>query len=159
MKRIKMILFSQTGNTMRVGERIAEKLTSAGFQVDIARLEPKERLNFKADVASTKEIPSVDGYDVILLGTPVHGGRMSAPMRYFLEQTPSLQKIPYILFLTHFFRRGWGVIQTIQELRKLCDGKGGKFLHATDVQWFSLFRKQAILQAAEEINTQLTVIR
>lgn len=149
--KVNMVLYSHTGHTMRVGERISQVLHSNGIEVLINRLETVERLNFQALSVRTKEIPLIEGYDVIILGTPVHGGRMSAPLRFFIDETPSFENIPFIVFATHLFRRGWGGTQTIQSVRKLCEGKGGIFLGAADVKWLSFFRGQEITRAVDDV--------
>ena len=69
-------------------------------------------------------------YDVYILGSPVHGGRISAPMRTFLTETDDLNGKSCILFVTHFFRHSWGADQALAEFTENVVKKvGGSWIH------------------------------
>ncbi len=55
----------------------------------------------------------------------------------FLEQIPSLSGKKAAFFLTHFFPRQWGAIQTIDALEEACKNKGAIIQGSADVSWFS----------------------
>jgi multimeric flavodoxin WrbA len=100
---------------------------------------------------SLKELPDLSGYDQLVLGTPVYGGRMAAPVRAFLQEVVGLAGMPVMLLLTHFLPRQWGAVQTIAAMETLCTEKGAKVLGATDVTWFSLGRGKAIKGAVAQV--------
>ena len=150
--KIGLILFSHTGHTKRVGERAATRLRNDGHEVNFILLETLEPINFRADEMALKSVPEISDFDALVLGTPVHGGRMSAPMRYFLNQTPSMNGISIVLFATNFFRSSWGATQTLQTLRKMCEEKGAHYLGAVDIQWFSFYRNLNIKRAVDKMS-------
>jgi len=149
--KIGIIYFSHMGHTQKVAENASEALRQAGFDVDCTQLIPKEPLDLRAERVPVEEIPQVVPYDLLVLGTPVHGGRMSAPMRYFLDEMPSIKGKKILALATHFFRKGWGAVQTIQQMQKICEIAGADFLGFVNVKWLSLFRSKQINIAVEAI--------
>jgi len=103
--KIGMIIYSYTGKTRLVAEKAAGKLRADGHELAFIFIEPKEPLNLKEVEFEIKEIPATMYFDALVLGTPVHGGRMSAPMRSFLKQRTSLGGLDIVFLATHFFNR------------------------------------------------------
>jgi len=97
-----------------------------------------------------KPVPEVNDYEVLLLGSPVHGGRISAPMRAFFAEIDSITGMPCVLFVTHFFRQSWGADQSLAEFTEKCRDKGMRILETCTVHWFSLQRKKNIQNAVQE---------
>ena len=142
--KIGLIYYSQTGHTGLVAGQLVSALENAGHQVKTVPL--------SATQASIKEMPSIEPFDALILGTPVHGGRMSAPVRTFLESIASFAGKKVSFFLTHFLPRQWGAVQTIDALEKLCTEKGAVLQGSADVTWFSLCRKKQIREAVNRLS-------
>jgi len=151
--KIGIIVYSYTGKTMLVAENTAEYLRFDGHEVDLFCLEPKEPLNLRADEVEIEEMPETMRFDALLLCTPVHGGRMSAPMQYYLNQTPSLEGLEIVFLLTHFFRREWGSVQVLQDLKKQCEMIGGDVIGSVDIKWLSVIRKRAIRNTIKHLRS------
>jgi len=135
------VYYSQTGHTKDVVEKIVSQLTNADHLVSVHRIQ--------ADSLS-KSLEGhwdVSQYEALVIGTPVHGGVMAAPIRSFLKELRGLEGIQFALVVTHFFRRGWGAVQTLQEMQSICEAKGGIFLAQMDIKWLSIFRKKEITEA------------
>ncbi|MGI6741857.1 MAG: flavodoxin family protein [Brevefilum sp.] len=153
--KVKLIYYSHFGYTKLVSEQISERLKFRGFDVYESRLEIVDPLNYRDNLAVTIEVPSIEGFDLIILGTPVHDGRMSGAMRYYIEQITSFHKKKLIIVVTYLYRRGWGAVQTIEDIRKHCETKGAVFLASTDIQWTPVFKKWKIGQSLEKIERSL----
>ncbi len=151
--KIGMIYYSKTGHTAQLAEKAAEKLRKAGHDVDIRRLETVVPLSMSAERAAVKEMPAIGDYDALAVGTPVHGGRISAPVVTFIENTPSFEGKPVVFFLTHFFPTKLSAHITIDALEKLGSEKNGQVLGSVDVTWFSFTRKKQVRDAAAEMVT------
>ena len=149
--QIGVVYYSRTGHTAFLAEEIIRELKVAGHLVDDIRLETQEPLDFQARQAALKQMPAIEAYDVLIVGTPVHGGRISAPVQTFLEDLPSLSGKKVSFFLTHFFPRQWGAIQTIGMLEELSAVKEGETAGSVDVTWISLRRKKQIKAAVDEL--------
>lgn len=157
--KIAFVLFSHTGHTRKVGEVVVTKLMQAGHQVRLIEIQPKGKLELSAEVVEIKELTDMRQFEGLILGTPVHGGRMSAPMRAFLDQLPKLQSMPTALLLTHFFNKEWGANQAIQGLQEACNSKHLDLIGFTTVKWFSLRRRSNICKSADKITEQFALYK
>jgi len=83
-----VLYFSLTGNTKRFAETISNMLNIPVF--DLAQ-----------------SIPSiVADYDVLILGTPVHGLSPAKPVSSFIEKLPKANEKKTIIFSTYAIRKG-----------------------------------------------------
>ncbi|KON33307.1 hypothetical protein AC477_01695 [miscellaneous Crenarchaeota group-1 archaeon SG8-32-1] len=83
-----VLYFSLTGNTKRFAETISKALNISVF--DLA-----------------KSMPSiVSEYDVLILGTPVHGLSPAKPVSSFIEKLPKANEKTTIIFSTYAIRKG-----------------------------------------------------
>ena len=146
-----VIYYSHTGHTKQVVERVIDELCEHNHQVKGIALEQVGPFRPGSETAELKENPNISAYDCIILCTPVHGGRMSAPMRRFLNAVTSRYGILAAVLVTHFFRDGWGAVQTIQEMKTVLKGKGAAYLGGVNVKWFSLSRQKQIRAAAASL--------
>jgi len=153
--KIGLIYFSHTGHTAIVAEQLTNILEKAGHQVISTRLETCKPLQMSATHAAIKEAPTVESFDAVIVGTPVHGSRISAPVLTWLERIPSLSEKKVSFFLTHFFPCKWGAVQTIEALDKICSEKGAVVLGSADVTWLSLSRKKQIHTAVSQLHKLL----
>ena len=98
-----VLYFSQTGNTRKFAETISDSLKSKATY-DIATTEPSV----------------VADYDVIILGTPVHGFNPSKESMSFVERLPEAKDKQAILFCTYRLWKG----STFGKLKKALKKKG-----------------------------------
>ena len=152
--KIGVIYYSKTGHTARLADELSAKLRQAGHEVDVRGLETEEPLSLSVERAAIKEIPDIRVYDALAIGTPVHGGRISAPVLTFIEESPSFSGKPVGFFLTHFFPRKFSAHITITALEKLGVEKGGEVLGSESVNWFSFHRKKQIESAANALSAE-----
>jgi flavodoxin len=150
---IGIIIYSHTGNTLSVAEKLKEELAEAGHKVTLERLETVGPATLATESDPLKEQPAVDRYDALVLGCPVRGGTPAPPMLTFLEQIESLQGKMVALLVTGFFPfDGWGRNQTIGLLEEICESKGATVSGAESVGWFSLRRKRQISDAVDGLS-------
>jgi hypothetical protein len=74
---------------------------------------------------------------------------MSAAMNSCLEHFPSLQGKRVLLLLTHFFFRGWGAEQTIEQMEWACESKGAMLSGWESMRWTSLQRRREISRVVD----------
>jgi menaquinone-dependent protoporphyrinogen oxidase len=80
------------GSTVGVAEAIGETLAGRGFEVDVKPL---------------KERPSLDGYDAVVLGSAVNGGKwLPDAMRYVEANQTALSRVPTAVFCVHMMNAG-----------------------------------------------------
>ena len=105
---IGIFYYSLTGHTAFLAEKLAIALRQAGHSVNSVVLETSEPLQLHATHADLKNTPSTEPYDTLIIGTPVHGGRISAPVLSFLEQIPGQSGKKSVLFPDTFFSASVG---------------------------------------------------
>ena len=152
---IGIIVYSHTDHTLSVARKLEEQLVAEGHHVTLEELEIDGPVNLSATTAPLKHRPAIGSYDALVLGTPVNGGRMSAAMKSYLDQIRSLEGTPIALLLTHFFPRGWGADQTIEQMTEVCESKGAAIVGAGDVRWTSFRRRRQIARAAADLSDLL----
>jgi len=149
--KIGIIVYSRTGHTLSVAKRLEDRLMADGHDVTLEQLETVGPVDLSATTAALKTKPTIDPYDALVLGSPVNGGRMSAPMNSYLDQVRSLEGKRVALLLTHFFPQGWGANQTIEQMTEVCESKGATICGSGDVRWLSLRRQRQISQAVDSL--------
>jgi flavodoxin len=96
-----ILYFSQTGNTRKFAEAISDSL----------------KIPTVYDITTT-EPTVVDDFDVIILGTPVHGFSPSVEALAFVERLPDGDGKRAILFCTHRIWKGRTFSKLKKELKK-----------------------------------------
>ena len=101
--RILVVFYSSSGNTQKVAEAIATTLSadkerlqmlkplnvnirskSVGNFINIARAGMHAQRGHSADIQPLTH--NLADYDLVIIGTPVYGGHLPAPVRAFCEQ-------------------------------------------------------------------------
>ena len=149
---IGIVVHSHTGHTLSVARRLAEELSASGHAVTLEPLETVGPANPSAETAALKSPPPIDPYDVLVLGSPVNGGRMSGAMRSYLDQIPSLEGKRVAILLTHLLPHAWGARQTIEQMTEVCESKGATVIGTADVRWSSLRRRRQIAEAVQKLS-------
>lgn len=116
-----VLYFSQTGNTRRFAEAISDSLKIPAV-FDMTTTEPSV----------------VDDFDVLILGTPVHGFNPSKESLSFIESLPDGNGKRIILFCTCRLWKGRTFSKLDKELKKknystiLAVSKKGREFHKED---------------------------
>jgi ferredoxin/flavodoxin len=107
----RVLWYSSTGNTRRVGEAVAQGLRAAGLVVEASDYR-------QADIAS------LPGFDLLVLGTPTFYADVPCNWREWLEALPDLGGTPVGAFST-FGGPGDGQEYTADSLLRLAAARGG----------------------------------
>jgi flavodoxin len=150
---IGIIVFSQTGNTLSVAQKLKEKLISAGHTADI------EQITVTGDVSPGKRqfeltaIPTVDAYEGLVFATPVQAFSLNPVMAAYLEQLPSLNGKKFACLITKHLPFSWtGGKQAIAKMKGICTAKGAAFLGAGIAIWSGSQRGQNVDNCVNNIS-------
>jgi len=141
--KIGIIFYTLSRHTLALSREIKRMLEQEGHLVEAVQLEPAS-YQVRAQKSELKSIPSVSGYDLLILACPVHGGRMAPPMQAFIENTVSLKNKKVACFITQVFPRKWGGEQTLAAMRTVCESKGARVIASGGVSWYSFARRRQI---------------
>jgi flavodoxin len=128
-----VLYFSQTGNTKKFAEVIAASLKIPAVY-DITTTDPTV----------------VNDFDVIILGTPVHGFSPSVQALAFVERLPDGDGKRAILFCTHRLWKG----RTFGKLKKELKNKGYSTLLCVSVKGKE-FAEEDFSDAIDKIKEEL----
>jgi flavodoxin len=150
---IGIIIWSQTGNTYSVAEKISEKLTSVGHSVNIDRLSIVGEFKPGQKDIQFVTLPDVQKYDGIVFGAPVQAFSLVQVMKKYLGQIPSLKDKKVALYVTKQLRFNWtGGNQAINKMKKFCKSKDGTICGSGIIVWSSPNRQQMIDDVVERFS-------
>jgi len=148
---IGIIFYSFSGHTLSVSRKLEEGLIASGFKVKREQLEPDGPYKLTDMVIKLKNVPSIEVYDILVLASPVHGGRMAAPMAGFLKELPGLKSRKIICLVTHFLPYSMGGKQMIQLFKDACESLGAEVVGTANIPRLRLRQKQYINKVIDMI--------
>lgn len=85
--KVLVIYFSQTGNTEKIASAIYEEASQTS----------------DADLKKLNEVDhdSLNEYDLIFIGSPIHAGSVAKEIKEYLKQIPRLSNLKLAGFITH----------------------------------------------------------
>jgi flavodoxin len=129
--KVLVTYFTQTGNTEKIAKAIQGEASKGGHKTELKKLG-----DLKPD--------STAQYDVVFIGTPIHGGNLAGPATDLLTQLPKSAKFKLAGFVTHSapayrqedFERGIASFETTAKEKGIklagcfeCQGKLDPALH------------------------------
>lgn len=142
---IGLFVYSYTGNTLSVAQRLKTKLEESGHRVGLESIKARNENPNQTQIDLTV-IPDPQTYDQIILATPVRGFAVSPIMETYLEQWPNLNQKPVACFVTHAFPfAAMGGKSTIKMMMKLIQDKQATIVATGIIDWGN-FRRETQIQ-------------
>lgn len=121
--KVALVIHSYTGNTMGIADRIGASLVKKGHEVSLFHLKAKNENPNQIKGIELDSIPSLKGFDHVILGAPTRGMDLSMVMQLYLNTLTDGHQTAYC-YVTHFFPFKWmGGSQSIKKFLKLSDQK------------------------------------
>jgi flavodoxin len=122
---IGLIIFSRTGHTLLVAEKIRDACLAQGHHAVIERVRAEnEDPNRKVPLRLTSA-PAPAAYDAVIFGGPVEAFSLSPIMKAYLAQLPQITGKKVGCFVTQHLSKPWlGGNHAVRQMRGLCRGKG-----------------------------------
>jgi menaquinone-dependent protoporphyrinogen IX oxidase len=150
---IGIILYSNTGNTLSVGEKIKEALLAKGHTVRLERISAENEASPVKGPIRLTAIPDPSPYDAVIFGGPVVGAQLSPFMKEYLTRLPALQGKKVACFVTQHFKLKWmGSTRAVKQITRAVEQKGAPLVASGIVQWSSELRDEQISQVAESLS-------
>ena len=151
--KISIILYSKTGNTYSVAQKLQEKLIAKGHSVDLERLKAVGELRPGGKNIQFESIPDIEQYEAMVFGSPVQAFSLSAAMSKYLSQITSLKDKKVALLVTQQFPYPWmGGNHTIGQMEKICESKGATVFGSGIVNWSISNREQKIVEVVDRLS-------
>jgi len=150
--KIGIIVYSQTGNTLSVAEKLKEKLAVAGHSAEIEQVTVAGGRKSGDRAFQLETRPDVAQYDALVFGSAVEAFSLSPVMRSYLAGVDSLQGKQVACLVTQFFPYPWmGGDRAIRQMRELCESKGATLSGSGIVNWVGSRRAKTTARAIERL--------
>ncbi len=149
--KIGIIVYSQTGNTFAVAQKLKEKLAAAGHAANVERL---TTVGGETDPnkAKLEKLPDLGGYDALVFAAPVQAFSLSRVMAGYMKQLPALNGKKVAVFVTKGLAFNFtGGNKAIAKLTSEVGAHGGKVVATGIIHW-GKNREQEISDVVEALS-------
>ena len=153
--KIGLIVYSYTGNTLSVAEKLLSTLISQSFDCQLQKIKAVDE-NPNVKHPELLIIPDTDDFDVLVFAAPVRAFMTAPIMKMYLQQLPSLLNKDCYVFVTHHFPIAWlGGKQTVSAMAKMISHKQGTVKQSHVVDWSNKKKDQQIDRLVTHICQQI----
>jgi hypothetical protein len=149
---IGIIVFSRTGNTLSVAEKVREAAVKQGHTAAIERVHAEHEEPGNKFPLRLTTLPDPKAYDALIFGAAVEGFSLSPALNAYLTQLPALGGRRVGCFVTQHLRKPWmGGNRAIRQMRALLKAKGLDAQTTGIVNWTSPAREAQIALVAASL--------
>ena len=149
---IGIIVFSRTGNTLSVAEKILKAAVNQGHTAAIERIHAEHEEPGNKFPLRLTALPEAKAYDAVIFGAAVEAFSLSPVLKVYLEQLPSLGGRKAGCFVTQHLKKPWmGGNRAIRQMRALLKAKGLDAQATGIVNWTSPAREAQIAAVAASL--------
>ena len=150
--KIGIIVYSQTGNTLSVAEKLKEKLAAAGHSAEIEQVTVAGGRKSGDRAFQLETRPDVAQYDALIFGSAVEAFSLSPVLKSYLAGVDSLQGKQVACLVTQSFPYPWmGGNRAIRQMRRICGSKGATVRGSAIVNWAKSRREKTTARAIERL--------
>lgn len=140
-----IIIYSNTNNTLSVGQRLQTEIGKLGCQTALGRVSAVNPNPNANEPVVLKEAPDLSPYGYIVLGSPVHAFSLPQVMTAYLKQLPALNGARVACFVTQHFPKPWmGGNRALGQMTQLVTALGGVVTETAVINWSSKKREAQI---------------
>ena len=152
-----IIVFSQTGNTLAVAQRIRETIAAPDNEVSILKVAALNEQEADISKIQISENPETSGFDVLIFGSPVHGFSLAPVMMAYLNQNSALSGKKVACYVTQGLPKAWmGCKRALRQMVDICGKKGASIYSTGIVNWPKpLVREELIQKLARQFREKL----
>ena len=155
--KIGIIVHSQSGHTLLVGEKLREKLQNGGHEVTLERFqntEPPEGPQ-KPEHIRLDHIPNAAGYDALIFCAWVQGFDLCPGFHLCLKQIPDFDTNNVSCFVTEQFPYKWMCgSRALSKMKQFLEEKGAKISASGVINWGNKKRDQQIDKLVARFSSQ-----
>ena len=146
---IGIIVYSQTGHTLEVAEKLKDRLIGEGHsvkleQVTVVGVRTPQTREFELETQ-----PDAGSYDAIVFGSAVEGFSLSPVLSRYLSSLGTLQGKKVACLVTEFFPYPWmGGNRATRQMKEICQSKGASICATGVVNWGVKSRRTKTMSVA-----------
>jgi NAD(P)H dehydrogenase (quinone) len=150
---IGIVVYSQTGNTYSVAQKLMEKLLTSGHTVNIERIATVDGKAAHSKNIQLRTNPDIDIYDALIFCSPVQGFSLSPVFVAYLSKLSSLENRKIACFVTQLFPYSWmGGKNAITKMKSSITEKRGTVSGTGIINWSRKLREKQIVDMIEELS-------
>lgn len=143
--KIGIIVYSKTGNTRSVAEKLQEALLNAGNEAVLEEVTTEGEPGSDPKKIALINAPETGGYEAVIFASPVWAFSLSSVMKLYLGKIQSLEGKKIGLFVTQSLKKSWlGGNRAIRCMRKRCEDKNGEVTKTGIINWSNKRREEQI---------------
>ncbi|HUT86844.1 MAG TPA: flavodoxin [Candidatus Heimdallarchaeota archaeon] len=151
---IGIIVYSQTGNTLSVAEKLKEKLAAVRHVVVLEQVTVAGGRKSGDRAFQLETRPDVAQYEALIFGSAVEAFSLSAVLATYLRGIGSLEGKQVACLVTQSFPYPWmGGNRAIRQMRRICESKGATVRGSAIVNWAKSRRAKTTAQAIERLSS------
>ena len=149
---IGLIVYSQTGNTLSVAQKLEQALTKKGHSATLERIEVEGDVT-PGQPVQFKTLPSTEQYDALVFGSPVQAFSLCQAMVEYLKQVAPLEGKRVAGLITQAFPYPWlGGNRAVRQMKRLCQAKDAVVCGSGIVNWMKKRREQQIVAVVDQLS-------
>jgi len=142
-----IVVYSATGNTMQVAERMKAAFKAKGETADLFRVTAS---GTSSKTIALANIPNVSAYDQLIIGAPINGFMLCRAMQLYLQGNTTVKGKKINFFVTQHLKHAfWGGNKGIKQMQELSKANGGVVNNSAIVHWSAPKREAQINKAVE----------
>ena len=153
--KVGLIVYSQTGNTLGVAEKIRDAIQKKGHEVALKRVQTTGDSN-KGEPVRLSSAPNPNEYDAVIFASPVQAFNLAKGMKLYFQQMPKLEAGNVCCFVTQHFSKPWlGGNKAIRQMEDYCRQKGSSVAKTGVVNWTNKQREAQIDAVVASISKEI----
>lgn len=152
--KVALIVYSLTGHTRSVAEKIRGLLITEGHVADCLQVnhEPKQDKGNPMEKVVLKDLPNLEDYDAFVFGSYVEAFNLCRVMQQYLQQIENKNAKAACLTTQQFMKPFFGGNKAQKKMKKLLTEKGFDVVGGANIGWkLDEGREQRVDEAAEKI--------
>ncbi len=150
---IGIIVYSQTGNTLSVAEKLKEKLAAAGHTVSLEKVTVAGGRKPGDKSFQLETLPDPGPYDAVVFASHVEAFSLCEVTARYLKHIESLEGKKVACLVSEFLPYPWmGGSRAIRQMRKLCQSKGAIVVGSGVVNWAKSRREKTTTKAVDRLS-------
>lgn len=154
--KIGIVVYSQTGNTLSIAEKLRDKLLEQGAAAEILRVTVEGGDYQSKTPLKLIETPDPCGFDAVVFASPVQAFSLAQAMVLYFRQMPPFEAKKVLFFTTQQLKKPWlGANHAIRQAKTMILAKGAILAMSGSVQWSSEKREEQIAALIDRFAEEL----
>ena len=147
---IGILVYSLTGNTLNVAQKIQEHIQKEGGTAVLERITAENGDAGNPSDIRLKDIPDIKKYDKLIICAPINGFMLCRAMTMYLKGHAGLSGKTVNCFVTQHLKSSFfGGNKGIKQIKSFCENQGAEVKNTANVHWSSAQRDAEIENAAK----------